>query len=582
MSAIARTARAKSSRLPYLLRWSDPASRITVEILTEVLVDSVRASATGVCLQGMHSEGSGRTWTVLFCEPIIPGLIGATDASAAGPADLGIIGLAVAEDQRDAAIADLTASGTRLPPKLLLLNVGSDVASLAVLESGSGRTMTLVEFPSSIDQLRRAKFQPFDPVSMGPGERPADSAPSNRAQPLLPAENAVPVSQPQQAGRRPEKAAGRAGFRFTRGMQAAALLIVAAALWFPVRSWMSGKRPTDTPAETRQERSGFGMQVTRLDKNLQIQWDRNLPSMQSAVSGVLKVVDGDQRFAVPLSKSDLAAGQILYPPRSNNLGVELVVETPSGSARDTVRVILAQGEPAVSRPAPALREPTPRQVAREVQQTVPVPAAVPEPVRVVPSKAFSAPVTRARNLSLAPPPSVEVSGGTQALPMQSPLTTNPSALAAAPSVAPPQVTQPSSQPARTPNAPPSAAQQVSARPPDVKPTASTALFQPPVPTKQVNPRLPNVLRGALFSAVSIAVNVKVDQRGNVTAAETQGYSGLAGHLAEAAKDAARGWKFQPAKRDGQPIESDFVIQFQFDRSRQMPAEPKFGGGPPLR
>jgi TonB family protein len=89
----------------------------------------------------------------------------------------------------------------------------------------------------------------------------------------------------------------------------------------------------------------------------------------------------------------------------------------------------------------------------------------------------------------------------------------------------------------------------------------------PVPTKQVSPILPEVLRRTLAGPVDIDVTFEVDEKGSVTSASSPQSSGISEHLTRFAVGAARAWKFRPALRNGQPVRSSYTARFSFQRSR---------------
>jgi TonB family protein len=59
----------------------------------------------------------------------------------------------------------------------------------------------------------------------------------------------------------------------------------------------------------------------------------------------------------------------------------------------------------------------------------------------------------------------------------------------------------------------------------------------------------------------VVVAVTIDKAGSVTSSKA-----IEGPITfrNACEDAARKWKFRPATRDGEPVESDQVIQFRFE------------------
>ena len=91
--------------------------------------------------------------------------------------------------------------------------------------------------------------------------------------------------------------------------------------------------------------------------------------------------------------------------------------------------------------------------------------------------------------------------------------------------------------------------------------------QPPRPTQQVKPIVPQNAIAMLKRTVDVQVRVFVDDRGKVVNAEPVGSAaGLYQYLTSSALQAARNWKFQPAQRGPTPVASDIVLHFLFEPS----------------
>lgn len=77
--------------------------------------------------------------------------------------------------------------------------------------------------------------------------------------------------------------------------------------------------------------------------------------------------------------------------------------------------------------------------------------------------------------------------------------------------------------------------------------------------------LPDVLPEAISSIhgkVTVGIQVEVDANGNVTEAKIASPV-TSKYFAEAALDAARQWRFKPSQLEGQPVASDWILQFKF-------------------
>lgn len=80
--------------------------------------------------------------------------------------------------------------------------------------------------------------------------------------------------------------------------------------------------------------------------------------------------------------------------------------------------------------------------------------------------------------------------------------------------------------------------------------------------------MPDVSRAAtntIRGHVRVRVRVQVDANGNVSNAEFD-QRGPSRYFANAALDAARNWKFQPARVNGRAVPSTWLLQFEFART----------------
>jgi TonB family protein len=71
----------------------------------------------------------------------------------------------------------------------------------------------------------------------------------------------------------------------------------------------------------------------------------------------------------------------------------------------------------------------------------------------------------------------------------------------------------------------------------------------------------------LWKLTTVDVNVSVDASGNVVKAEAAPRQGLHPLLRDAAVQAARRWKFQPARFNGHAVPANIVLQFNFAPTR---------------
>ena len=97
---------------------------------------------------------------------------------------------------------------------------------------------------------------------------------------------------------------------------------------------------------------------------------------------------------------------------------------------------------------------------------------------------------------------------------------------------------------------------------------SSVAYVPPRPIVQTQPALPREIRSMLFGEATVDVRVKTDLAGKVIGVEAVSKPGpLRPFLERAALDAARLWRFTPARMGDRAVTGETVVQFTF-RSAQ--------------
>jgi TonB family protein len=82
---------------------------------------------------------------------------------------------------------------------------------------------------------------------------------------------------------------------------------------------------------------------------------------------------------------------------------------------------------------------------------------------------------------------------------------------------------------------------------------------------QVLPNVPRSAKATIQGRVKVGVRVRVDPSGNVTGAKLDS-AGPSKYFAGLALQAARRWKFDPAKVDDRNVPSEWILRFQFGRT----------------
>jgi TonB family protein len=97
--------------------------------------------------------------------------------------------------------------------------------------------------------------------------------------------------------------------------------------------------------------------------------------------------------------------------------------------------------------------------------------------------------------------------------------------------------------------------------PFLRPNAAANVFIPAEAIQKVQPSFPPEARGSPISG-TVSVLVSIDETGSVISARATDGPYMFRRVSE---EAARKWKFRPAIRDGQNVESQQTIQFKFER-----------------
>jgi len=374
--------------------------------------------------------------------------------------------------------------------------------------------------------------------------------------PALPAPAAPAVESKGQAISLPHS--DDAGWRrltkpafFSLAFAIAAALIIAAVMWL---------RGSAVPDRLR-------LDATPVVGGLRLNWSKGA-TVASASAGLLIIRDGDQQQELPLNKQQLLEETVVYMPASENVSFTLEVTARGVVHRDSITVFtprpnaqapalsagvptLVPAVPAVPRPpVPNSANPPEPRVPAEVAISTPPPATAPAPVQpalTIPAPPKEQPAPDPKPVASSPEPTqntaVQVAGlPSRPAPIVEPEPAPPAAPAPAisqvPAVAPPVLSAPAKLP--------------------------TEGYVPPQPLRQARPVVPRNLKALISREIPIEVDLSIDETGKVIRAQPLSGAGvLQTSLGRLAADAARLWKFQPARRGDRNVPSEIRIQFQF-------------------
>ena len=319
---------------------------------------------------------------------------------------------------------------------------------------------------------------------------------------------------------------------------------------FPLGEHRAPQRPET--ANIVPSGNDFNLNVDLEQDNARITWNPNAPAIAAAAAGTLSIRDGQFNSETPLNSFELQRGTMVYGPITSSA---TTFELRIGAATETFSVVNFEGHsPANLSPTVSVKKekaPATRRIGVSASQT-----GEDERLNLVKPRVFSAPspapIQRAWAASgtfppartpifpeeLPPPPNLAVAGDSApAGRAQLPLSTG---VMRAPPPPPDQHLSPLS--------PPQQIDYVAAR-----------------PLKHVRPSAPASILRLVVSKVTIRVKVYIDAEGRVIRAESLSRGGtLIDYLSNLAVNAAQKWQFLPAHRGDRAVESETVLQFDFE------------------
>ena len=353
-------------------------------------------------------------------------------------------------------------------------------------------------------------------------------------------QEAAIVHQPTATATMPPAKQARHPWRFGRSMAIALGLVlflmggrwVATPGWGErlMAIWKAGAQPSPAASipTPPQGTESMGLRARRQSGDLEVTWDRESPLIARATSGVISIEDGNSKRQILLDSTQVHYGSLLYSPASDQIQMELTVYSPAASNTESVLVILPKmGAPqtyALTRPA----SPAPPPAKEEDRPTI----------------AATRPFT--------PPPPNQPTG--------TPRITLPSEV---PAAAIPRANLPGILPFVAPAAPPPLTKQQPGQQQASGAKPAPAAYHLPEAISKALPKYPRHLQALISKPSVIEIRVQIDKSGNVTKAELIPQPGLNPFFSEPALEAARSWKFDPARRGDEAIPSESILRFVF-------------------
>jgi protein TonB len=371
-----------------------------------------------------------------------------------------------------------------------------------------------------------------------------ETQPPSEPIPISPADRGQESRTPQPVAERRQLSGG---WWLALATVVAAAVLAGASLYFRRGSNL----PVASPAAVArtEAQSPLGLSVERHGNDLRVSWNGKADTISKADFGMLLIRGNAVSRDVPLTAEELRAGSVVYVSPVDQVRFELTVVGGGQVAREFLRIVV---------PEIAERAPNRASLTSSLRGNSNAGAVLPPPVSSgseIPRELRQFKETR--DAATATPPSIEepppLSGAAPVNRVNPSLLNRPAVSPSPPPVSVNQVAVSSPAPVNVP----------AQRTPQGQPSQSTSRAQPPVATHQVAPHFPTMLRGVIWKPTTVDVNVFVDASGSVVKAEAAAKPGLHPLLSDAAVEAARQWKFQPAQFNGHPLPGNIVLQFKF-------------------
>ena len=98
--------------------------------------------------------------------------------------------------------------------------------------------------------------------------------------------------------------------------------------------------------------------------------------------------------------------------------------------------------------------------------------------------------------------------------------------------------------------------------------ATPDAYVPPKPLTQVQPVISPSMRAMLTHEVHVNVRVSLDETGRIISAKAEDLNGsMVVFFVAPAVEAARHWKFRPARLGARNVPADIVLRFRFTSNR---------------
>ena len=296
----------------------------------------------------------------------------------------------------------------------------------------------------------------------------------------------------------------------------------------------------------------LALTAERRGSDLVLSWNKEAPTVARANYGMLIIRGKDTRRDIALTPDQLRAGSIVYTPTTDQVEVELSVVDGEQVTKDSVIVLLPRKGDKNAIVTSANIQDSPQQPSAQVSSAQ-------SSERERPLRASSSPPGHQPLKPFAMPTSPAGSETAGVVHLEDP----PPALAQRSGPAGSVIALPNPQLPSAPSAPAPVTEAAVAQNKAPDKAAPSSVMTPAVATEQVMPHVPETAKALLLSARTIEVTVNIDENGKVLKAEAPPANRADSVLVAAAIEAARRWKFHPARLNNKPISSEMIVKFNF-------------------
>ncbi len=303
----------------------------------------------------------------------------------------------------------------------------------------------------------------------------------------------------------------------------------------------------------------------RTPDGLEVSWDRGSPVF-TPQGALLMIREGELQKDLYLDLPQLRTGHVLYTPQSNDdlhLRMEVFAASEKAATQSMVLLGRAQPDPANALPggdvpaaSGAIAQPSaaaakiPASAAPSATELSTTPVTLTTPTVSIPA---APPVAKPQPRQFQPPPA-QIAARSPVVDVPPPDGEVPQLPGNAGSV-PGAVAVELTPASPAPPAPLQAAN---------NPKPAAEVTTDPRAISKVMPILPADAKNLKGSGMEVAVQVKIDPEGRVVEATVrEARTTAANFLGKLAVDAARQWRFEPARRGNRKVYSDMVLRFRF-------------------